>query len=118
MLRANGLCRAGRCCGVSPVSVSWTVFQRAFPVHWQFRAFDYRRSDPQQGWSRAISRLCAGSHPKARVNPNTIELLRSLGCDTSQLRSKLWSEFTKPGAPEFDFVFTVCDNAAAESCPL
>jgi arsenate reductase (thioredoxin) len=60
----------------------------------------------------------AGSHPKARVNPNTIELLRSLGCDTSQLRSKSWSEFTKPGAPEFDFVFTVCDNAAAEPCPL
>jgi arsenate reductase (thioredoxin) len=60
----------------------------------------------------------AGSHPKGRINPNTTELLRSLGYDTSQFRSKSWGEFTKPGAPEFDFVFTVCDNAAAEPCPL
>jgi arsenate reductase len=60
----------------------------------------------------------AGSQPKANVNPNTVELLRSLGYDTSAYRSKSWNEFTKPGAPKFDFVFTVCDNAAAETCPL
>jgi arsenate reductase len=60
----------------------------------------------------------AGSQPKGRVNPNTIALLRGLGYDTSQFRSKSWSEFTGPGAPQFDFVFTVCDNAAAETCPL
>ena len=60
----------------------------------------------------------AGSQPKDCINPNTIELLRSLGYDTSGLRCKSWNEFTRPGAPEFDFVFTVCDNAAAESCPL
>ena len=60
----------------------------------------------------------AGSQPKDRVNPNTIALLHGLGYDTSQFHSKSWNEFTKPGAPHFDFVFTVCDNAAAETCPL
>jgi arsenate reductase (thioredoxin) len=68
-----------------------------------------------RGRFRAYS---AGSQPKGRVNPNTIALLRGLGYDTSQLRCKSWNEFTKPGAPRFDFVFTVCDNAAAETCPL
>jgi arsenate reductase (thioredoxin) len=66
-------------------------------------------------------RFCAfsaGSQPKGRVNPNTIALLRGLGYDPSQFRSKSWDEFTKPGAPQFDFVFTVCDNAAAETCPI
>jgi len=60
----------------------------------------------------------AGSQPKGRVHPETLRLLQSLGHDTSGLRSKSWDEFTAPGAPEFDFVFTVCDNAAAEACPL
>ena len=60
----------------------------------------------------------AGSQPKGCINPNTIELLRGLGYDPAQYRSKSWNEFVKPGAPEFDFVFTVCDNAAAETCPL
>ena len=68
-----------------------------------------------RGRFRAYS---AGSQPQGRVNPNTIALLRGLGYDRSQLRSKSWNEFTKPGAPRFDFVFTVCDNAAAETCPL
>jgi arsenate reductase (thioredoxin) len=64
-------------------------------------------------------RACsAGSHPKGRVHPETLRLLRSLGYDTSGCRSKSWDEFTVPGAPQFDFVFTVCDNAAAEACPL
>src|ERR1700704_2422490 len=60
----------------------------------------------------------AGSQPKARVNPNTIELLRSLGYDISAYRSKSWDEFARAGEPKFDFVFTVCDNAAAEACPV
>jgi arsenate reductase (thioredoxin) len=60
----------------------------------------------------------AGSHPKGRVNPQTIELLQSLGYDTSGFRSKPWNEFAKPGAPPLDFVFTVCDNAAGETCPV
>jgi arsenate reductase (thioredoxin) len=60
----------------------------------------------------------AGSQPKGRVNPRTVELLQSLGYDTSGLRSKGWNEFAKPGAPSLDFVFTVCDNAAGETCPV
>ena len=68
-----------------------------------------------KGRFRAFS---AGSQPKAQVNPHTLDLLRHLGHDTSQLRSKSWSEFAVAGAPELDFVFTVCDNAAGEACPF
>jgi protein-tyrosine-phosphatase len=60
----------------------------------------------------------AGSQPKGRVNPRTIELLHSLGHDRSNFRSKGWNEFAKPGAPSLDFVFTVCDKAAGETCPV
>ncbi len=60
----------------------------------------------------------AGSHPKERVHPETVRLLQSLGYDISTFRSKSWDEFTALGAPKFDFVFTVCDNAAAEVCPV
>jgi protein-tyrosine-phosphatase len=60
----------------------------------------------------------AGSQPKGRVNPNAIQLLQSLGYDTSFYRSKSWDEFARAGEPKFDFVFTVCDHAAAEACPL
>jgi arsenate reductase len=59
----------------------------------------------------------AGSDPKGEVNPNTISLLDHLGYDTSALHSKSWDEFTRSGAPQFDFIFTVCDNAANEVCP-
>jgi arsenate reductase (thioredoxin) len=60
----------------------------------------------------------AGSQPKGQVNPHTVQLLESLGYDTSGFRSKSWSEFAKLGAPPLDFVFTVCDNAAGEACPV
>ena len=60
----------------------------------------------------------AGSQPKGRINSQTTQLLRDLGFDTSGLRSKSWSEFATPGAPLLDFVFTVCDNAAGETCPV
>ncbi len=60
----------------------------------------------------------AGSQPSGRVHPYAVELLQKLGYDTSGLRSKSWEEFSAPGAPQLDFVFTVCDNAANETCPL
>ena len=68
-----------------------------------------------QGQFRAFS---AGSHPSGRVNPFALELLQRMGYTTDRLRSKSWDEFAAPGAPELDFVFTVCDNAAGEVCPL
>ena len=67
-----------------------------------------------QGRFRAFS---AGSQPKGQVHPYTIDLLRMQNFDVSFARSKSWDEFTKPDAPELDFVFTVCDTAAAEVCP-
>lgn len=68
-----------------------------------------------EGRFRAYS---AGSQPKGEVHPMTIEVLDDFGYPTAGLRSKNWGEFTEPGAPEFDFIFTVCDNAAGESCPV
>ena len=67
------------------------------------------------GKFRAFS---AGSQPKGKVHPETIRLLQSLDYETSGFRSKSWSEFAGPGTPLLDFVFTVCDNAAGEACPL
>lgn len=67
------------------------------------------------GRFRAFS---AGSRPKGTVNPHALELLKSIRHDTSKFRSKSWDEFAAPGAPEMDFVFTVCDDAAGEVCPL
>jgi protein-tyrosine-phosphatase len=60
----------------------------------------------------------AGSFPTGRVNPFAIELLAKNGYPVEGLRSKNWDEFAAPGAPPLDFVFTVCDNAAAEVCPI
>ncbi len=60
----------------------------------------------------------AGSTPKGSVNPHTLRLLADLGYDTAGFRSKSWEEFARPDAPKFDFIFTVCDNAAAEACPV
>ncbi len=60
----------------------------------------------------------AGSHPKGEVHPFALQTLRKYGYDTSGLRSKSWDEFTGPGAPRFDVIVTVCDQAASEPCPI
>lgn len=64
-----------------------------------------------RGWS-------AGSHPKGAVHPRALAFLHQMGLPTEGLRSKSWEEFAVPGAPEMDYVFTVCDNAAGETCPI
>jgi arsenate reductase len=68
-----------------------------------------------EGRFRAYS---AGSTPKGQVHPMSLAVLRSAGIATDGLRSKAWDEFALPGAPRMDFVFTVCDNAAGEACPI
>ena len=68
-----------------------------------------------KGRFRAFS---AGSFPTGKINPFTIELLESKKFPVDDLRSKSWDEFARPGAPEMDFIFTVCDQAAGETCPV
>ena len=60
----------------------------------------------------------AGSYPKGTVHPLSLKLLRQFDMPTSDLRSKSWDEFAKPDAPQMDFIFTVCDQAAGEMCPI
>jgi len=60
----------------------------------------------------------AGSHPKGEVHPMALDVLKKLGMAQEGFRSKSWDEFAAPGAPQLDFVFTVCDNAAGEVCPV
>ena len=67
------------------------------------------------GCFRAYS---AGSHPKGAVHPGSLDLLRRIGFSTEGLRSKSWEEFARPDAPKMDFIFTVCDDAAGEACPV
>jgi len=70
-------------------------------------------------WGRGRFRgMSAGSFPKGAVHPMALKLLQTLKLSTEGLRSKSWDEFARPGAPSLDFVFTVCDNAAGEVCPV
>lgn len=80
-----------------------SIFAEALINHWGQGKF--------KGYS-------AGSHPKGEVHPMVLQLLRQLNFPTDGLRSKSWDEFAKPDSPRMDFVFTVCDKAAAEQCPV
>lgn len=80
-----------------------SIFAEALLNHWG--------TDRFRGFS-------AGSHPKGAIHPIALELLKRLNLPTEGLRSKSWDEFAKPGAPPLDFVFTVCDDAAGEVCPI
>jgi arsenate reductase len=71
----------------------------------------------QKGHGR-FNAYSAGSHPSGAVRPEAIRQLEGVNFPTTDLRSKSWDEFAKPGAPQLDFVFTVCDNAANEVCPI
>ena len=68
-----------------------------------------------KGRFRAFS---GGSTPRGEINPHVLAFLGSLGYDTNSFRSKSWDEFAAPGAPQMDFIFTVCDDAAGETCPI
>lgn len=71
------------------------------------------------GLARARFRAySAGSHPKAEVHPMALATLKALSLPADGYRSKSWDEFTAPNAPTLDFIFTVCDNAAGETCPV
>jgi arsenate reductase len=94
------------------------TLQRVVPMHWEFGPFNHGRSDLESQRARQFHRLQCGSHPSGTVRPEAIKQLESAHLPAAGLRSKSWDEFTKPSAPKLDFVFTVCDNAAKEVCPL
>jgi arsenate reductase (thioredoxin) len=82
----------------------------------QFRAFHHGR-DHFAGFPQ-FAAYSAGSHPSGAVRPEALKLLETSRLATDGLRSKSWEEFSQPGAPRMDFVFTVCDAAAKEVCPI
>lgn len=70
-------------------------------------------------WGRGrFNAFSAGSHPRGEIHPITVETLEKMNFDTKALRSKSWDEFAQPGSAPLDFVFTVCDQAAGEACPI
>lgn len=87
-------------------------------MHWQFRPVDPGRGGHEPRRKGAIPGLFGGIAANGAPNPLALDLLRREGIDTGFARSKSWDEFGKDGAPQMDFVFPVCDSAAAEECPF
>jgi arsenate reductase len=87
-------------------------------MHWQQRALDHRRKHFAERWLRPFPRLLGRKPPQRRGQSLAFKVLESYGYPTEGFRSKSWDEFAAPGAPVMDFVFTVCDTAAAEVCPV
>lgn len=88
------------------------------PILRRFEAFTGKRARLAETGATFEDVAEARAVNGGKVHPYALDLLRQLNYDTSSLRSKSWEEFTAPGAPELDFVFTVCDNAANEVCPV
>src|ERR1700730_14839100 len=87
-------------------------------MHRQQCPLDPRRKHPAQGWRWTLQCLFRRKPPKGRVNPLALKTLEAYEYPVWGFRSKSWQEFAAPDAPVLDFVFTVCDSAAGESCPL
>ncbi len=82
------------------------------------RARSWRRASCAQRGAGRFNAFSAGSQPKGAVNPYALKTLETMGLPTDGFRSKSWDEFAASGAPQMDFVFTVCDSAANEICPV
>ena len=107
--------RNGVTCAVNGIPV-----QRYVSLHGKLRAVDHGRSadEPSSGEWGKFRGFSAGSHPAGYVHPMALELLQEQHLDTAELRSTSWDEFSRQDAPHLDFVFTVCDRAAPEVCPV
>jgi len=98
--------------------MSERLFNILFTLHGQFSAVDHGRGDLERSAQRAFESLFGRSHPKGEIHPLALKMISEAGYPTAGLRSKNWDEFARPDAPQMDFVFTVCDNAAGEVCPV
>jgi protein-tyrosine-phosphatase len=87
-------------------------------MHWQLRAIDYGRGHHESKGAPNFTSYSAGSHPSGKVRPEALQQIEDAGLNTAGFRSKSWDEFATPNAPVMNFVFTVCDNAANEVCPV
>ena len=92
--------------------------QRSLHLHGQLGAFILAEGRLNELGPGRFKAYWAGSHPKGAVHPLALQTLRSLHIPVGGFRSKGWEEFAKPDAPQTDFVFTVCDQAAGEACPV
>ena len=98
--------------------LEFAVLQSTFPLHREFRTQHFGDGILNKLGGYRFSACSAGSHPAGEVNPAAVQLLADHSHDTRAFSSKSWDVFAQPNAAQFDFVITVCDNAAGESCPL